>query len=120
MKRIIFALLLTLPLAGCWNPFGSIENPLNKTSLVAVEASYGSALSIASGYKDACARKTIPPSCRSVVKSLQNADNYAYGQIKVARDFIKANPTVDASVVISTAQQAVRAFQDAQTANGVK
>jgi len=120
MKRIV-VLALALALAGCVNgqvinPFASFNNPLSKDSLAKLEAAYGAAASVALGYRNACAKGSIPAACKPIVKQIQLADRYAYNQIVVVRNFVKNNPTVDASSVIATAQQAVTAFQNA--ANG--
>ena len=126
MKRII-PLLLVLSLGGCvngqiFNPFASFTNPATKDRLAELEAGYGAAASLALGFRNACAAGNLPVSinCKPIVKQIQNADNYAYAQIVVARTFVKNNPTVDASVVLSTAQNAVAAFRQAEAANGVK
>ena len=126
MKRII-PILLALSLAGCANgkivnPFASFTNPATKDHLAEIEAGYGAAASLALGFRNACANGNLPTSinCKPIVKQIQNADNYAYAQIMVARTFVKNNPTVDASVILSTAQNAVAAFQQAEAANGVK
>lgn len=115
MKKVFIVCALGLSLAGCsslqWlNPFAAYTNPVSNDTLVKVEASYGAAVSVAVAYHDACAKREIPPSCRPIVKQIQNADAYAHAQIVVARNFVQNNPTVDASALITTAQAAVAAF----------
>lgn len=122
MKKLLIAAAMALCLGGCanFNPFASFQN-VSTQSLASAEESYGGALAIAVAYRNACDQRLIPSSCRTIVKSIQIAENYAYGQLKVARDFVKNNPTVDATVIITTAQQAVAAFQAAVPAtNGAK
>jgi len=123
MKKFLAICFLTIALGGCSTVQGLLNgevNPIGTQSLAAVEASYGTALSVANGYKQACANGAITGSCRTVVVTMQNADRYAYAQILVARNFVKNNPNIDATVVISTAQAAVAAFQQVQSQNGVK
>ena len=114
MKKLL-VVVLALGLGGCVNgqlinPFSSFTNPVSKDTLAKVEAGYGAALSVAVAYRNACASKSLPPSCRAIVVQIQNADKYAHAQIVVARNFVKNNPTVDASAVLTTAKQAVDAF----------
>ena len=127
MKKITIILALAVGLSGCVNgqlinPFATFTNPATKDHLAELEAGYGAAASIALGFRNSCAAGNIPTSinCRSIVKQIQNADNYAYGQIQVARKFIKTNPTLDASALLATAQDAVAAFKQAETKNGVQ
>lgn len=124
MKRILIVPILAISLAGCGTVnsivSGTLPNPVSKNTLATVQASYGTALAAANAYKQSCIRKLIDRSCRQVVVVLQNADNYAYGQIVVARKFVKNNPNVDASAVIDTAKSAVDAFITAQSVNGVR
>ena len=121
MRKLLVVSVLALGLGGCaFNPFASVTNPVSKDTLAKLEAGYGVAASIALGYRNACAKKEIPPSCRPIVVQIQNADNYAHGQILVARNFVRNNPTIDATALILTAQNALTAFQKAETDNGVK
>ena len=117
MKKLA-VLVLALSLAGCVNgkainPFASFANPATKDALAKLEAAYGAAASIALAGRNACAKRELPPICRTYVVQAQKADLYAYNQIVVARTFVKNNPTVDASVILSTAQDAVSAYQSA-------
>jgi len=115
MRKALIVAALAIGLGGCVNgqlvnPFASFTNPVSKDTLAKVESAYGAALSVAVGYRNACANKALPPSCRAIVVQIQNADKYAHAQILVARAFVKNNPTVDASAVLTTAKQAVDAF----------
>lgn len=120
--RKFLPLLFALVLTGCvgFNPFASFTNPVSSQTLAKAEEGYGVALSAAVAYRNSCAQRLIPPSCRPIVKQIQLAENYAHGQLLVARNFVNANPTVDATVIIATAQQAVQAFQSVASANGVR
>jgi hypothetical protein len=116
MKRIIFSIVLLLSLSAC----ASIKNPFDKPKLVTVEASYGAVLSIAVGYRDACAKRLIPPDCRPIVKQMQAYGLRAQNAIVYARTFSKNNPTLDATNAIRVAQDAVNALKDYQSQVGVK
>lgn len=104
---VAFAVVFTL--AAC----ASIPNPFNKPTLAAVEASYGAALSLAVGYRDACALRRIPPDCRLIVPRVQKYGAVAQAEMLVARRFVKDNPTIDATTVLITAQDAVTALKNA-------
>ena len=106
MRKALIIAALTIGLGGCVNgqlvnPFASFTNPVSKDTLAKVESAYGAALSVAVGYRNACANKALPPSCRTIVVQIQNADKYAHAQILVARAFVKNNPTVDAFTSVS-------------------
>lgn len=123
MKRILAITVLALSLAGCANlpnPFASITNPFSTPTLATVEAAYGTALSIAVGYHDACSQRLIPPSCRPIVQTLQTYGLKAQAAIVSARNFVKNYPTINAASAISAAQAAVSDFQNAEASNGVK
>jgi hypothetical protein len=98
----------------------TINNPLTPGRLATIESTYGAALSVAVGYRNACARKAIPPSCRPIVVQLQNAGRVAQTRVLALRQFVQQNPTLDATNLISAAQSAVQAFQDVQTVYGVQ
>lgn len=122
MKRLIPFILL-LALAGCGsipNPFKDFSNPLTRTTLVEVENAYGAALSVAVGYRNACADRLIPPSCRPIVKKIQSAGAKAQGAVVAARKFVKNYPMLDATQAIGAAKAAVDDFKAEQTRLGVK
>jgi hypothetical protein len=115
----IFALGVALFLTACAGkaPF-QLDTVVSRNTLYTVEASYGVALAAAKTYKalPLCKTGTAPSitnicAKRSVVVRLQQADAKAIDAITRARDFIKANPTVDASNFLSAAQSAVDNLQ---------
>ena len=116
MKRILISLVLALTLTAC----AAIKNPFDKPKLVTVEASYGAVLSLAVGYRDACAKRLIPPDCRPIVKQMQAYGLRAQNAIVYARTFSKNNPTLDATDAILVARDAVTVLKDYQSKVGVK
>lgn len=115
MTRIILSLSFAFWLAAC----GTIPNPVSRTELAAVEATYGSALALMVGYRNSCAQKLIPPSCRPIVAKLQAANVVAKAAIDNVHAFVKNNPTVNAGTLIAAAQDAVSAFRAVESQNGV-
>lgn len=137
MKKIILAVTLALSLAGCASlpdgtkvflPTASIANPVTPSALYDIQATYVIAQSGADAYiqryRDGhrCTKTKLESvsnlcSRRSIVVKLQNADRTAQIAIGRATAFIRDNPTIDASAVISAAQSAVTAFYDIQKGN---
>lgn len=118
MRKLI-GLALVLCLSACGS-LGSIQNPITQNRLATIESTYGVLLSVAVGYRNACAEKRLPRSCRPIVAQLQSAGRVAHNRVLELRAFVRDNPTLDATVLITSAQSAVAAFQDVQTVYGVK
>lgn len=139
MKRfvLIFTLLLASEVGGCatlpdgtkvFLPTASIANPIKSTSLYDIQATYVIAQAGADAYiqryRDGhrCTKARLESvgnicSRRSIVIKLQNADRVASIALGRATAFIRDNPTIDASAVVSAAQSAVAAFYDIQKGN---
>lgn len=115
-----FVVVLALLLGGCSTDLLRFHNPVGATQLGSVESAYGLALSAAVAYRNACARRVIAATCRPIVVQLQRAGRLAQTNIVAARTFIRQNPTLDASSVITAAQGAVTAFRDIETQYGVQ
>lgn len=137
MMRIILALTLALSMAGCvkgpggttiFLPTASVANPVTSTGLYDLKATYAIAQAGADayiqryrdGFRCTTARlESVTNLCsrRSVVLKMQAADRtagIALGRVDV---FIRDNPTIDASAVLSAAQSAVTAFYQIQQGN---
>ena len=97
----------------------TLQNPLTPTRLAAIESSYGIALSAAVGYRNACARKALPSSCRGIVAHMQSASRVAQARVLELRAFVRNNPELDAGALIAAAQSSVQAFRDIQAVYGV-
>ena len=128
MHKIIIALTLSLSLAGCVTNsdgtvtiFPVVKNPVTPLSLYDIKSTYAIAAAGADSYiqryRDGhrCTKTNLESatnicSRRSIVLKLQNADRIAQIAIGRADAFIRDNPTIDATSVISAAQSAVAAF----------
>lgn len=135
MKR--FLLIALLALGGCatmpdgtkvFLPTASVKNPVTPASLYDIKATYTIAQAGAAAYIDRyraghrCTKTALESvtnvcSRRSVVLRLQQADRTAQIAIGRVDAFIRDNPTIDASAVVSAAQMAVGAFYDIQKGN---
>lgn len=114
MKRIV-AIVLALSLAAC----ATYKNPITKSRVDALDASWGGALSLADGYYDACERRLIAPSCRTNVDKMHRAAEPIHEKVKMAREYA-LNPTISQKDLILIASDAVNGFKVLQMELGVK
>lgn len=134
MRRFLVLAAVGLSLAGCatlpdgkkvFLPTASVQNPVTPQNLADIKATYAIAQTGAVAYIDRYRQghrctKTAPESLgnlcsrRSVVLKLQDADRKATMALGRATVFIRDNPTLDASSLISAAQIAVGAFYELQ------
>lgn len=131
MRKLLTIIALSLSLAGCAGANKSvfeggssivapIRNPIGQSELDKIRAAYGSALAIAVGYRDACAQRLIPASCRTAVRKMQPYGEKAQRAFVVARNFVANNPTISAVSVLQAAWDAVKDLQLVQNELGVK
>lgn len=121
MKKLL-VIPLALALSGCatfQTLTGGIVNPITPTNLAAAESAYGAALAVAVNYKDLCAKRWIPPSCRPIVFQLQRADRKVQAALRTARVAAKSG-RVDMSSIVAIVESAVVEFQQLAAANGVR
>lgn len=133
MKRILIV-LLALSLSGCAQ-FQSFEANV-ASGIQAVKATVGKALTpdnfdsitlayyaieaAGNAYRDTCERKLIAKTCWTIIRQLQPYENKAYNSYLVLKDFVKSNPTLDASHYIQLARDAIDVLKSKQNENGVK
>ena len=102
MKKLI-PLALLLLLAGC----ASIPNPVTSDRLTAIKSGYGIALSAAVAYRDSCAQRLIPPSCRLIVPKIVLANRKVEIALSRLESVRRLGPTVDAGEAIGQLSDAV-------------
>lgn len=119
MKYAILALALVL--GAC----GTVDSTTIQKDVYTAKAAYAALLQPAIVYNalPACGQPTSPPACRDagVVTKLRAADAEARKRLndaETASRALPANPTT-AQLALALAQQAVAAFQQVETANGV-
>lgn len=145
MKRFLILCAVALTLGGCASFLGSIgeralnlpagalttsiKNPVAPVNIYQAKAVYASTLEIANGYREYCYSKPYAalmsdplakPVCRNrraIVLSMQAADNKAFAALQTADNFVKNNPTLDATAAIRAAIAAVTNFQAVASAN---
>lgn len=119
--RKILLVVLTLSLAGCANganPFASITNPVSSTNLYEGDLVYDGALKSFNKLKDLCARRVISSKCRTYVKQAQALIPKVEAARQTAEQFIAANPTIDATSVVSAFTTLVSKFGTSVTQLG--
>ncbi len=101
MKRIgIILFALTLSACGTVNPFQSVTNPISGTNLYEAELVFDASVKTFNELRGLCARRVLRPTCRTYVVQGQNIIRNAYAADLSARNFVKNNPTIDATNVI--------------------
>lgn len=110
MKKLI-VILLAFPLAGCWNPFATVTNPITTSNLYEAELVFDGALKTFNELKSLCVSRALPPACRTYVKKAQAQIPAIYAADKSARAFVTNNPTLDPTSVVQALQNAVSTFQ---------
>lgn len=122
MKKVLI-LFITITLGAC----AQIKNPITNNQLGGMIDTYGIAQSALIAYRG-LPRCTVSNNfsvthiCykRSVLVTAQAYERTATAAINKAVAFVSANPTVDATSVISAAQSALDIFTSFETANGIK
>lgn len=134
MKRLLMipVLLLALAVSSCGKvgdlidlTTTTIANPVSATNIYQVKNGYAAALQLAVSYRSYCWSKpyaqamqdpVMKPLCqnrRGVVRSIQRAQVQAHDAILSAQEFVRLNPTLNATTVISVAWDAVGKFKNA-------
>ncbi len=120
MKKILPTIIIALFLSGC-AAFAQFRNPIGPTQLAQIESTYALVLNAAVAYRKTCAQRILPrEQCAPVVAKLQVADKTVQVTLKEVRRFIKANPTLDASSLISGLRGTVAIFQEIAFENGLR
>lgn len=129
MKKVVLIMLLALPLGGCFQTIGTVGSllgpgvsvPITRAQVDTLNASWGAALTIADGYRDACAARLIASSCRTIVQRMQAAARPIHERVKRVRLLARnPNPTVNLSDVIREVSDAVNDFKVWQMERGVR
>lgn len=117
MKRIILATVIALSVAGCAQ---KIPNPLGKSALDKIEAGYGASYVLLEGWRDQCAARQIPLSCRIQVPKAQEVARQAQATLIDARDLVDNHPEIDATTAIVKSRNLVARFKAILAQYGVK
>lgn len=113
--RKILVLLGALALAGC----ASFQNPLTQNRLDTINASWGATLALGANYRDACASRIIPSTCRPIVVKLQQAAIPVQAAVKAANT-AALGATTNAAALAELASGAINDYKVLQMTYGVK
>lgn len=135
MRRLLGLLVTAFLITGCAGQSvlvggtsltTPIQNPVGRQQLAQIEAAYGVVLTAAVTYRRLPLCKAGQPtsftnvcSQRAIVLLLQSYDRKAQAALRVARNFVRNNPTLNAFTVLDAAQTAVNDFRNAASNNGV-
>lgn len=137
MRRLLLVAVLAIGLGGCatLNSSGTsilqggqsitapITNPVQPVTVYQVKNVYAAALELADGYREYCwarpyailmADPLTKPICqnrRPNVRRLQKTQAKASAAIQTVDNFVRNNPTLSATQVLSAAWTAVQDFQ---------
>lgn len=117
MKLVIPVAILALAIAGCAT---KIPNPVSKTALDKIEAGYGASYVLLEGWRDQCAARQIPLSCRIQVPKAQEVARQAQATLIDARDLVDNHPEIDATTAIAKSSTLVSRFKAILAQYGVK
>ena len=114
MKRIL-SLVIVLLVAGC----ATLQNPITADRLTTIKSGYGIALSAAVAYRDSCAQRLIPPSCRLIVPQIVNANRKVEVALARLNSLKQLGPTIDVTQAIDQLSGAVNDLKVIIPAGGV-
>jgi len=105
MRKIVLAIVIALGVSACdpitlQNPFPSVQNPVTASNLYEANLAYDAALKTFNAMKRLCIARSIPNTCRTYVIKGQQIIPKAEAARKIAQDFIRQNPTLDATSLV--------------------
>lgn len=117
MRKLALIVLLALSVGACGtiNPFQTITNPIVKSNLYEGELVFDASLKTFNKLKGLCATRVLPPACRTYVVKGQGLIRKIYAADKAARDFVKNNPTLDATNIVGAFTGLVSTFNSTVT-----
>jgi len=131
MKKLMLPLLLAFALfaGGCaqlravqdvvTGATATTDNPVTKARLKAVEDGAIIAFAALGAYKKTCEDRVIPPSCRTVIQSIQVYTIKLQRLLPVLRNYVKNNDQVNAIIAYNTVRELITAFRNEAVASGV-
>lgn len=122
-KLILLCVLLLIPACA---PFKqgfevlttTIQNPVKDKQLYQAELVFDGSVKTFNALKDLCARRVLPPVCRTYVNQGRAVIGKAYAADIAAQRFIARNPTLNAAKVVSAFTNLVDDFNSTVTRLG--
>ncbi len=129
MRKIIFAIALTLSLGGCASlqnietavqlGTASVANPITKTRLDQMESAVTIVFAGLRAWKTSCQQGLIPATCRNQIYQVQVFTRQVPIYLTQLRKFVKTNDQVNAIVVYNNLTGLIGAIKSQAAANGV-
>ena len=129
MKKLLFAALLAVSLAGCstLQNIGTaistvtktVTNPVTKDDLYKVESGVRIAFTALQAYKDSCAQGLVDTNCKANVAAIQTYTRQLPPLLTQLRSFVKNNDTVNAEVVYQQVTTLLANLKTAATNVGI-
>ena len=115
MRKALIVAALAVGLTGCangFNPFATVTNPINATNLYQAELVFDGAVKTFNELKGLCARRVLPPVCRTYVIRGQDYIRKADAADRAAAEFMVKYPTLDATNAVQAFTGIVAKFKD--------
>jgi hypothetical protein len=129
MKRLLFALTLSLSLAGCATfqslqtalelGTASIANPVTKTRLNQMESAVTLVFAGLETWKDTCEQGVIPPACHDQIGAVQVYTRQLKPYLARLRTFVRTNDQVNAVAVFNEVVDLIGTVKSQAAAGGV-
>lgn len=97
----------------------NVQNPVTPKMLYQAEQGLVAVVSVLQVYKNACARQTIPPSCREVIAEIQVYTTQAAPLIVRLRAFVRQNDQINAVRVYNAVQGLLTQINASRATHGV-
>lgn len=129
MRSIIVLLTLALALSGCANlqraldvaniATATINNPVTPAMLYDLENGAIIAVAALNAYRTTCANGTIPPSCKTVIRSIQVYTRQIPPLLVALRGFVRNSDQVNAVIVYNTISNLIAGMRATAAQNNV-
>jgi uncharacterized protein YceK len=129
MRRIIALLVVALALSGCASlqraldvaniATASISNPVTPTMLYDMENGAIIAVAALNAYRQTCVQGTIPPSCKTVIRSIQVYTRQIPPLLAALRKFVRENDQVNAVIVYNAIGNLIAGLRATAAQNNV-
>jgi len=122
MKRLLAAVLIAASLAGCAQLrilTGSVDNPVDRTTLAQVEQTLDLATKSLLVYRRSCLRGAADVHCRANIRAIQVYTRQVPPLVAQLRGFVKENDQVNALVVYNQLTQLMSNAKRIAVASGV-
>lgn len=129
MRKFLVLLAVGLTLSDCANlqraldvanvATASIQNPVTPAMLRDIESGMIVVVAGLNAYRQSCVRGVLPPSCRTVTRSIQTYTKQIPPMLVTLRAFVRNNDQVNAIVVYNTIRNLLDGLRATATQHNV-